>query len=159
MVRRAATEAMSNLVPHPKMMEYLADPDKLKLWVAFASDFEENFECARAAAGCLAMASREQGVAAAMAGQKNFESMVRSLLECGNLELMHRVLVILLNMSDQGGKCKEVVVAAGAAKFCQGYVQSYHDGTALEDLDLSEAEMGLMATTVELAKEVVTMCG
>ena len=55
MVRRAATEAMSNLVPRPDMIEYLRKPEKLKVWVAFASDFDENYECARAALGCLAM--------------------------------------------------------------------------------------------------------
>ena len=56
-VRRAATEAMSNLVPHPDVMTHLAEPEKLKLWLAFAADFDENYECARAAAGCLANAT------------------------------------------------------------------------------------------------------
>ena len=59
MVRRAATEAMSNLLPHPEMMKYLADGENIRLWVAFAREFDNNLECARAAIGCLAMASQD----------------------------------------------------------------------------------------------------
>ena len=42
MVRRAATEAMSNLVPHPDLIEHMQQPEKLKVWIAFASDFDQN---------------------------------------------------------------------------------------------------------------------
>ena len=160
MVRTAATEAMSNLVPNPEVMSHLSNPDKLKLWVAFASDFEENFECARAAAGCLAMATGcSTAISSALTEQKNFRNLVRSLLECGNLELMHRVLVVLLNMSDHGDKCREAVVSTGVVKFCQGYVESFHDGTSGEKLGLGEADMALMSTTVNLAMNVVTTFG
>ena len=108
MVRRAATEAMSNLFPHRDLVSYLQDPEHLKLWVAFACDFEENFECARAAAGCLAMASQVKEVANVLSALPSFREMVRSLLECGNFELMHRILVLILNTLEHGDKPRDI---------------------------------------------------
>ena len=158
MVRRAATEAMSNLIPHPEMMKYLADPENIRLWVAFAREFDENLECSRAAIGCLAMASQDPKVAEVLAKAAHFEEMATSLLECGNLELMHRILVALLNMTDHGGKCKEAVISSGCGVFCQAYVQSYHDGTMASGLNFNEQEKGLLLVTVDLAKEVSKLC-
>ena len=158
MVRRAATEAMSNLIPHPEMMKYLTDPENIRLWVAFAREFDENLECSRAAIGCLAMASQDPAIAEVLAASAHFEEMATSLLECGNLELMHRVLVALLNMSDHGGKCKEAVISSGCGVFCLAYVQSYQDGTMASGLNFNEQEKGLMLVTVDLAKEISKLC-
>jgi hypothetical protein len=57
MVRRAATEAMCNMVYHEKLVKHLCsnDGEKLRLWLAFAQDEANDFETARAAAGGLAM--------------------------------------------------------------------------------------------------------
>mmetsp|Transcript_7134 Transcript_7134/g.13016 ORF Transcript_7134/g.13016 Transcript_7134/m.13016 type:complete len:268 (-) Transcript_7134:608-1411(-) len=57
LVRRAATECMTNLLPHPKVIEHLRDPEKLKLWVGLSEDYETDLATARAAAGALAMAA------------------------------------------------------------------------------------------------------
>lgn len=62
LVRRAATEAMCNLFPHPKMIEHLKLPDSLKLWAAFAQLGMEDPPTAAAALGCLAMAVRDPEV-------------------------------------------------------------------------------------------------
>merc|ERR1712071_577723 len=129
MVRRAATEAMSNLVPHENMMEYLSNGEKLRLWVSFATDYEDHLDCAKAAAGCLAMACNDLQVAKILVKLKNFNSMIRSLLECGNLDLMHRVLVIiqcLLGLKDS--ICFEEVQKTGAITFCEAYAASYGGG-------------------------------
>ena len=158
MVRRAATEAMSNLIPHPEMMKYLTDPENIRLWVAFAREFDENLECSRAAIGCLAMASQDPAIAEVLAASAHFEEMATSLLECGNLELMHRVLVCLLNMSDHGDKCKEAVISSGCGVFCLAYVQSYQDGTMASGLNFNEQEKGLLLVTVDLAKEISKLC-
>ena len=56
MVRRAATEAMCNLLPHPKMMEHMRSSETLKLWAAFAKLGLEDPPTAAAAIGGLAMA-------------------------------------------------------------------------------------------------------
>jgi len=155
MVRRAATEAMSNLIPHPKMIEHLRDHEKLKVWVAFASDFEDNFECARAALGCLAMVTQDQLVADALLQTGNTEPMIKAVLESGNLELMHRVLVVVINLMEHGGRCKDMVVSSGTAAFCEAYVNSYQNGQERADLEFSEADIKSMVVTIDLAKEVV----
>jgi hypothetical protein len=158
MVRRAATEAMSNLVPHPDVLEHFRQPDKLKLWVAFSSDFEENFECSRAALGCLAMISQDSEIALQLAIANHTPDMMKEVLECGNLELMHRLLVILLNLVAQGGKCKETVISTGSLAFCGAYVQSYHDGGRSKGVAFGPEDQGLFKVTLDLAKEVVNAC-
>jgi protein unc-45 len=155
MIRRAATEAMCNLVPHPAMVKYLADPENLRLWLAFAADQESNFECARAASGCLAMSTDIPEVALAMVGLKQFKESMTSLLESGNLELMHRVLVVIQNLLDQGGECREKVVSAGLVAFCRAYVDSYHDGSLASSLGFTPEQQELMSVTVDLAKAII----
>lgn len=155
MVQRAATEAMCNLVPHPAMMKHLADPEHLRLWLAFASDVEENFECARAAAGCLAMSTYDPDIAKALVDLKSLKESMLAMLECGNLEVMHRALVIVLNLVEQGGKCREAALAAGLISFCEAYVVSYHDGKKADELHFSAADQQQMAVTVDVAKEIV----
>jgi len=155
-VRRAATEAMSNLVPHPDVMTYLGDPEKLKLWLAFASDFDENYECARAAAGCLANATADPKITNELAKLTHFKEKIRSLLECGHLELMHRLLVILLNMLAHGGKCRTAVEETGTMSFCKAYLESYGGGYSKKDeLDFSPSDQKLMEVTLDLSKEIV----
>jgi hypothetical protein len=157
MIRRAATEAMCNLVPHPAMIKYLADPENLRLWLAFAADLDSNFECARAASGCLAMSTDFTDVALALVRLKSFKESMTSLLESGNLELMHRVLVVIQNLLGQGGECKEIVVSAGLVAFCRAYVDSYHDGSLATSLGFTPEQQGLMSVTVDIAKAIVNM--
>lgn len=155
MVQRAATEAMCNLVPHPEMMKHLADAEHLRLWLAFASDVEGNFECARAAAGCLAMSTYDPAIANALIDLKSFKEAMLTMLESGNLEVMHRALVIVLNLVELGGKCREAAVAAGLVSFCEAYIASYHDGKKANELHFTEADQQQMAVTVDAAKEIV----
>jgi len=155
MVQRAGTEALCNLVPHPAMMKYLADPEHLRLWLAFASDVEANFECARAAAGCLAMSTYDPEIAKALIDLKSFKESMTTMLECGNLEVMHRALVIVLNLVELGGKCREAAISAELITFCDAYVASYHDGKKANELKFSAADQQQMEVTVDVAKEIV----
>ena len=157
MVRQAATEALCNMVGHDEMMKYLQKEDNIKIWVAFACDYEENYACARAAIGGLAMAVPNSSVATAMIKTHNFCEMIRTLTECGQLELMHRVLVLITGLLEHGGQCKEAVLNTGAGAFCEAYVASYHDGAKLNELNFSPSEQGAFATTLRLAKEVIEM--
>uniref|UniRef100_A0A7S2SE45 Uncharacterized protein n=1 Tax=Eucampia antarctica TaxID=49252 RepID=A0A7S2SE45_9STRA len=130
----------------------------MRLWVAFASDYEENFECARAATGCLAMASQYSPIANVLRSLTNFDDMARTLVQCGNLEIMQRVMVILLNMTEHGEKCIEAVKSTGSGTFCEGYVLSYHKGENMSDLNFSDGDKQLMLATIDLAKEVAERC-
>jgi len=155
MVRRAATEAMSNLVPHPDVMNYFREPDQLKIWVAFAGEFEDNFECARAAVGCLAMVSQDSAIALELSKMKNAKEMIASLLKCGNLEIMHRILALILNLTNHGGNCQEFITSTGSLVFLESYVGSYHDGEKVKDLKFDPGEQGQMNVTLDIAKEII----
>jgi len=154
LVRRAATEAMCNLIPHPAMMKHLSDAENLRLWLAFSAEYEENFECARAALGCLAMSTYLQDIAEALVGLESFKESVTAILESGNLELMHRAFVMIQNLMGQGKKCKETIEEAGLLAFCFAYVRSYHDGSKAMDLHFSPEQQDVMLVTVDLAKEI-----
>lgn len=154
LVRKAGTEAMCNLIPHPAMMKHLADEENLRLWLAFAASYEENFECARAAIGCLAMSTDSPDIAKTLVGLKAFRDSTKGILESGNLELMHRVLVMIQNLMLQGDKCKKEVEEAGLVAFCHAYVQSYHDGSKIQDLEFNPEQEGLMTVTIALAKDI-----
>ncbi len=155
MVRRAATEAMSNLVPHPDMIEYLRQPEKLKVWVAFASDFDENYECARAALGCLAMVTMDSVITKELCKLSNTKAMVESVLSSGKLELMHRILVTALNIAEYES---EWITTSGTLAFCEAYIFTYHDGKESNKLHFSESDSQLMSVTVDIAKELVKTC-
>lgn len=152
MVRRAATEAMSNLVPHPDVIKYFCEPEKLKVWVAFASDFIENYECARAALGCIAMITRDSEITEVFCKLNNSKSMVESVLSSGKLELMHRVLVAMLNVLDHNSAW---ILSSGTLSFLEAYVQKYHNKKEISDLEFTKAEEQLFMITLEIAKEVI----
>ncbi len=157
MVRQAATEALLNMVPHPTMMDYLKKEDNLKVWVAFALDYETNFACARAAVGCLAMAVPDPEFANALVASPKFGEMIRTLLECGQLELMHRVFAVVASLIEHGGKCREAVISTGTGSFCKAYLESYHDEQNVKEFNFTPAERGSLAATLSLAKEIVKL--
>jgi protein unc-45 len=157
MVRRASTEAMCNLIPHPAMIQHLTETENLRLWMAFATDFDENFECARAAAGCLAMAVDILEIGVALVNLKSFRESMMTLMESGNLELIHRAMVIiqsLLELNDD--ECRQNVIAAGLVAFCRVYIEKYHDGAETLQLDFSPDQRHLMSVTIDLAKKILT---
>lgn len=61
-MRRVATEALCNLMPHPKMFDHLKMADTLKLFAAYAQLGEEDSPTAAAAIGCLAMGMTDKAV-------------------------------------------------------------------------------------------------
>ena len=144
MVRRAATEAMSNLAPHPDLIKHLQQPEKLKIWIAFASDFDQNYECARAALGCLAMTTGDAMITQEFCKSTNSKVMLESVLSSGKLELMHRVLVIALNIS---GIEPGFIVSSGTLTFCEAYLCKYHDGNESTNLEFSESDQKLQKLT------------
>ena len=50
------------------------------------------------------------------------------------------------------------MIASGSVAFCQEYVKSYHDGSMATELKFTEEQKGLLAVTVDLAKEIATLC-
>mmetsp|Transcript_61217 Transcript_61217/g.167892 ORF Transcript_61217/g.167892 Transcript_61217/m.167892 type:complete len:612 (-) Transcript_61217:137-1972(-) len=102
LVRRAATECMTNLLPHPKVVEHLRDPEKIKLWVGFSEDYEADFPTARAAAGALAMAVGldDEELTETLVNKSACIRAFVGLLSCGHPELVHRAGVGITYLAD-----------------------------------------------------------
>lgn len=111
LVRRAATEVMCNLARHPAAQKYLSDPGKLEIWLALAAAYEDgeggDLATARAAAGAMAIASQDEGVARAVvaagsrragggtAGTADVGRVWIALLSSGNADLIHRAAIVV----------------------------------------------------------------
>jgi hypothetical protein len=155
MVKKAATECLCNMVGNEQFMKVLRDSEELRLWLALASDFEDNFECARAAAGCLAMATGDPEVAEALIKIKNFKERMDTCLESGSLEIIHRIMVVVLNLIEHGDTTKSAAVEHGLVAFVKAYADSYHDGEKVAELEFKDQDMATFNATVDLAKQIV----
>jgi len=155
MVKQAATECLCNMVPNEKFMAVLREVDELRLWLAMADDFEEHYESARAAAGCLAMATADPEIAKTLVSIKNFKERAHSILGCGSLELMHRMLAVIHNLALHGGEICDAAREHGMIAFAEAYVDSYHDGSKAMELEFEEQDMAILSATVEVAKEII----
>ena len=158
MVRQAATEALCNMVGHSEFMDYLIKEENIRVWIAFSLDYEANFGCARAAIGCLAMSVIDPEVAKAIIKSPNFDEMIRTLLECGQLEIMHRVLALIIGLIEHGGEYQDAVVATGAGPFCEAYLTTYSDEKKTgKEFSFTPQERASLGATLGLAKKVVQL--
>ena len=154
MVKKAATECLCNMVGNEQFMKLLQDVDELRLWLALAADHEDHYECARAAAGCLAMATGDPTIAKALIQIPTFKERMDTCMQSGSLEIIHRIFVVVLNLVEHGGETKVATVDHGMVAFCNAYIDSYHDGKMIEELGLENHQLPAFNATVEIAKEV-----
>ena len=155
LVKKAATECLCNMVGNEDFMKTLHDTNELRLWLALASDHEENYECARAASGCLAMASPDPSVAKSLIHISNFKERMNTCLGSGSIEIVHRILVVVLNLVEHGGEIRKATTDNGLVVFCEAYVESYNDGKKITDLGLEDDKIGAFHDTIEIAKQVM----
>lgn len=101
LVRRAATEAICNLLPNEEVVDkvFLND-EKLRLWLAFASveEEEEDFETARAAGGALAMVSQVPQVSWLLMKHGGLQTFTRVIEVSKHDESLHRAFFAMENM-------------------------------------------------------------
>ena len=115
MLQRAATEALTNMVPDPDFIAHLKKTDKLKLWVALAQEYDpnsseeddeqkvkESLALARAACGCLAMASGgdDEDLCELMAKEPATPKAIQYLLGLEEPSLVHRTAVLVRNLAE-----------------------------------------------------------
>ena len=92
-VKRAATEALCNMVPDRSMIKHLSRSDKMKLWLALCHDGVENdARLASAAVGCLAMACSDVDVARAVASNNGAAALI-AVLGSADPSLVHLSLI------------------------------------------------------------------
>ena len=111
----------------------LRSPDKLKLWLGLAEDWEndsvnaeEAFLIARAAAGTLAGAASDAEVADAMI-QEDCARTIVALLQSGNAELVHRALVIVLELLSTEKRAVAEHLVVGGVVPAIGLVTKFND--------------------------------
>ncbi|EGZ13827.1 hypothetical protein PHYSODRAFT_512479 [Phytophthora sojae] len=121
LVRRAATEAICNLLPNDKVIEQVfMNEEKVRLWIAFASleDEAEDFETARAAGGALAMVSQVPQVSWVMMRQGGLKAFTAIIEQGSNVETLHRALFAMQNMLEAiAGAAKDEEKAEERTKF------------------------------------------
>ncbi|POM57755.1 Unc-45 family protein [Phytophthora palmivora] len=121
LVRRAATEAICNLLPNDKVIEQVfMNDEKVRLWIAFASleDEAEDFETARAAGGALAMVSQVPQVSWVIMRQGGLKAFTTIIEGGSNVETLHRALFAMQNLLEAiSGAAKDEEKAEERAKF------------------------------------------
>lgn len=157
LVKKAATECLCNMVGNEKFMKVLQNVEELRLWLALASDFEDNYECARAAAGCLAMATGDPAVAKALIQIPKFKEQMDACLQSGSVEIIHRMMVVILNLLElDDDELKVAAVENGLVAFCDAYVDSYKEGgSQLKELPFEGDELAAFRATIDVAKQIV----
>ncbi|KAG3097001.1 hypothetical protein PI124_g15722 [Phytophthora idaei] len=123
LVRRAATEAICNLLPNDKVIEQVfMNEEKVRLWIAFASleDEAEDFETARAAGGALAMVSQVPQVSWVILRQGGLKAFASIIEEGSNVETLLRALFAMQNLLEAiSGAAKDEEKAEERVKFIE----------------------------------------
>ncbi|RLN98271.1 hypothetical protein BBJ28_00012405 [Nothophytophthora sp. Chile5] len=154
LVRRAATEAICNLLPNEQVIEQVfMNEEKLRLWLAFASleEEDEDFETARAASGALAMVSQVPQVSWLLMRQGGLKSFASILEADSHAETLHRALFALENMLQAiTAAAKDEEKAEDRAKFLADVKE--HGAT------LKQKIAGLLALGAGPVKEAAESC-
>ena len=110
LIRRAATEAMCNMVSLEEVHKrfYGEDTERVKLWTLFAG--EEDEKLAVAAAGGLAQLSRDPIICKMILQVKSALEIFKELLGSANADLQHRGMYILANLVEAGPELAETVI-------------------------------------------------
>ena len=156
-------ETLCNMSSHEGLLKLLRVGEKLKLWLGLAEDWNntnsqesesaapgsgvtEAFLTARAAAGTLAGAAGDAAVAEAMVKEDCARTVV-ALLESENKELVHRALVIVLELLSHNKKEYAAHLMGGGVIPCIGLV------TKLGEPHLAELAMNCAKALSEQLKE------
>ena len=125
--------------------------ERLKLFILFAGCANEDFECARAASGGLAILSSSLDVCERIVDEKQGMTILREIAACGNAELQTRGLHILSNISQQNKKLAQIVADdqglellsalalttkdKSIEKYCMGILENLQQHGVIEDID------------------------
>ncbi|CAK9036495.1 Protein unc-45 homolog B (Unc-45B) [Durusdinium trenchii] len=134
-VRRAATEAINNLIPTEESIEWFCRPEKMRLWLMFALAYDEDVGTAVAATGALANLAADERIAETLAKQEEPAlPKIVTLASCGNIDIEHRAAVCLIQLieswPDSGGK--QALLDAKANKALQAICINFPDSAPAE---------------------------
>jgi len=133
MVRRAATEALNNLIPTEEVIEWICKPEKLKLWLMFAQAYDEDAPTACASIGALAnLSSDERFPEALMKQDGNALVKLVNFISSENLDIAHRAVVCVIQLTDSWpeGKGPGALKEAGVIKACEALIKQFPQSPA-----------------------------
>lgn len=109
MVRRAATEAMLNMLAHEDTQAFFVrTPDTAKLWCAFAGLREEDRPTALAAAGGIAVIASNVEAAEKLMASDVLDTLAE-LLQCGDEDLAHRAAAAIIQLASHESTAEQVL--------------------------------------------------
>ena len=111
LIRRAATEALCNMIQMPEVHERFLNDDieRVKLWTLFSG--EEDFELARAASGGLAQLTHDPRVCTKVMQVKSATAILKELLAHEKEALQHRAAYIVANLVDASKEIAQTIVS------------------------------------------------
>ncbi|KAH6591603.1 hypothetical protein BASA50_008577 [Batrachochytrium salamandrivorans] len=140
MVRRAATEALCNMMYHPQVMEMYTSPGsspRLKVMVALSDS--EDFATRRAASGALAVLSSHPDAAIHIARQNRALTILIELAKEDSPELQHRAIETIKNITFASEDCTRKLMSEGVVEVLSNLIKGGANGisqVAAETLQL-----------------------
>ncbi len=111
LIRRAATEALCNMIQMPEVHERFVSDDieRVKLWTLFSG--EEDFELARAASGGLAQLTHDPRICTKVMQVKSAVAILKELIASEKEELQQRAAYIIANLVEASKEIAETIIS------------------------------------------------
>ncbi len=149
LVKRASTEAITNLVTQPDAIAHFMKKggERLRLWLSLARDEEEDLETARAAAGALAMlcSNDDDGPARGLSGS-SIPDIMNGVLESSSRDVQLRLVVCLTYIVAHCGIEAAKIIPASSEIFLPAMQAVSEEDSALGKaaVDLLEVVKGVL---------------
>lgn len=132
MIRRAATEALCNMIPLEEVHKrfYGEDLERVKLWTLFSG--EEDPALARAASGGLAQLSHDPKICRQIMSVEKSREILKELVASDNKELQHRGMHILANLVGADKEIAAKIIEEDFLEIFQAYAQGVIEGVSQE---------------------------
>jgi hypothetical protein len=137
MIRRAATEALCNMMYDPSVFESYAKSSssgRLRMMIALCD--VEDFETRRAASGCLAILSSDSNACKLIVEEsRGLEVLLGTIYGEENQEILHRGVECVKNIAQLGGTMAQQLAAAGAVQALRLLVRNPHQEVAVAAIE------------------------
>ena len=132
MIRRAATEALCNMIPLQEVHErfYNDDIERVKLWTLFSG--EDDPALARAASGGLALLSRDTKICQKIMTVTKSREILKELVASNSHDLQYRGMHILANLVEADKEIAAKIIEEDFLEIFSAYAQGLMKGSSSE---------------------------
>jgi len=133
LIRRAATEAMCNMIQVPEVHKrfFSDDIERIKLWTLFSG--EEDVQLARAASGGLAQLTCDPELCGKVMEVKSAPEILKELLLSENEELRNRGTYIVANMMEASEEIASSIVSSEFLEILMALLQDSKTPRTIKD--------------------------